>query len=75
MSTILSTHDLSRGYEFEKNEPELFQEFEVVAKATAQFPNFRKTIPQFLHRSFKIITAMMMVLLRLHLDLQELKPG
>ena len=40
MSSILSTHDLSGGYEFEKNEPELFQEFEVVAKATAQFPNF-----------------------------------
>ena len=39
-STILSYHDLSGGYEFEKNDPALFHEFEIVAKATAQFPNF-----------------------------------
>jgi len=52
-SSISSYHDLTGGYEYEKNEPELFVEFDVVAKATAQFPNFSLNDSTVFHQKFQ----------------------
>ena len=53
LSTIVSSHDLSSGYEYEKTESGPFQEFEVVTSATAQFPNLASNDSTVFYQKFQ----------------------
>lgn len=53
LSSIVSSHDLSSGYEYEKTELGSFQEFDVVVSATAQFPNLASNDSTIFHQKFR----------------------